>query len=425
MLGVMTVITRTDRRWFGSALHSGTLNLNVMMRISIGVQRQFVVCSAYAALCGATPMIIGAQAAPLKLGGMVQVGRMHEFTRVSGAAIGPGSLLAISQPRDAQVLLFDLTAGDKPLAVLGRPGEGPGEFSRPGAMGWFNGALWVSDAGRPRVEWFDRRGRLTESAQYPAPPSPSTLYRYVAPMGIQRDSSMLYFPTVNLGSAERMGTDPGTPFPVLRVDGTRVDTIAQLRLLLAQLTLHGDRDGGRAGSYATQPFTHQNFVEVGANGERVLLVLQAAVGVGDDATELRMLAADGTTVFRRTLRLPQRPVSDAEWEELIERWATYYSRDVWSTKALAARGLRNALIRPATHPLVDQAVLGFDGTTWLRLEGDAKDVARWLVIDAGGSDVGIARIPRTVRVIDASRKRVIGVITDGYDVERVVCLPVN
>ena len=268
----MTVITRTDRRWFGSALHSGTLNLNVMMRISIGVQRQFVVCSAYAALCGATPMIIGAQAAPLKLGGMVQVGRMHEFTRVSGAAIGPGSLLAISQPRDAQVLLFDLTAGDKPLAVLGRPGEGPGEFSRPGAMGWFNGALWVSDAGRPRVEWFDRRGRLTESAQYPAPPSPSTLYRYVAPMGIQRDSSMLYFPTVNLGSAERMGTDPGTPFPVLRVDGTRVDTIAQLRLLLAQLTLHGDRDGGRAGSYATQPFTHQNFVEVGANGQRVLLV---------------------------------------------------------------------------------------------------------------------------------------------------------
>lgn len=236
------------------------------------------------------------------------------------------------------------------------------------------------------------------------------------------DSTLLFFPSVRLGVAERSGLDIHTAFPILMVHSNplSVDTIARISLLLGEVVLHGDREGGTAGSYATGPFVSRNFAESGVNGSRILLVLQAAAGVPDNQTLIRVLSAKGAVVFAKRLDLPRRPVTDDEWDDLLDRWSTFYAKDVWSTKSLALAGLKKALVRSPFHPLVTDAVLGKDGTVWLRLEKEVDDSATWMVLDSRGKDVGSIRLPKKQRVIAATRHLAVATFLDGDDIPHLV-----
>jgi hypothetical protein len=48
----------------------------------------------------------------------------------------------------------------EPLEIIGRRGEGPGEFQMPRYLGWHGDSLWVSDASLSyRISFFDDGGR--------------------------------------------------------------------------------------------------------------------------------------------------------------------------------------------------------------------------------------------------------------------------
>ena len=277
---------------------------------------------------------VAAQGPRFKLGPAIEVGRHHTFTQVLVAALGPDNRLAVSQPQDYSVLLFDLARPDSPVAVLGRRGQGPGEFSEPGGIGWIGKTLWVADRGRPRVEVFDPSGKVVASKFYDAPRSSSRVLRYIGPTALMRDSTVVYYPVVigTIRDPAVFPEDPSFPVLLLRHQAPKADTIAQLRLLRGQLALRGDRHGGAVSGIASQPFSNLNFFHSGADGRRVLLVIQSEPESHEGRALVKVVSPTGAEIYRKVLGLPPRAVSNSEWDSLVTSWAKVYASDTWSTE---------------------------------------------------------------------------------------------
>jgi hypothetical protein len=62
------------------------------------------------------------------------------------------------------------------------------------------------------------------------------------------------------------------------------------------------------------------------------------------------------------------------------------------------KALRDAVELPPFQTPIAQAVVGDDGSVWLRREDDGGPVFRWLVLDARGNPVGRFELPRSVTI---------------------------
>lgn len=334
------------------------------------------------------------------------IGAAHEFTSLREAALGPRGLLAVTQPRDAAVLLFDLARPDRPVATLGRRGDGPGEFRTPGDLGWHGDTLWVSDRGRARIEFY-AAPRWSVSSRSVVPPAlRGKGWRFVAPIGYLRDSTLLHVPN------RFPGQGPFTPttMPVLLTppDGLVTDTIAILHPQDDLFCVTGDRSGGSAGSCSAQPIVSEDFVRVGRAGEWVLLLLQS----GMTAPVLRVVRHDGAEVYRTTLPFAPRRVTNRQWDSVVTVWSKAFAEDVWTTPARARAGLAAVLRRPEFHPVVDQALLGVDGVAWIRASGEGSGQRRWQLIGPTGTTLGWVMLDADLRLLDASATEAIAVRTD-------------
>lgn len=390
------------------------------------VTRKIAVLASICGIALALPSSeVSAQGPRYKVGPEHEVGEQHDFTRVPHAVFGPDNRLAVSQPQDFSVLLFDLSKPGKPIAAFGRRGQGPGEFSEPGRMGWIDRTLWVADRGRPRVELFDLNGKSLASNLFD-PPASSKLFRYVAPTAVLADSVFAYYPTI-IGFAigpSKTAEDPVFPVLLQRKKITKVDTIALPRLLGQRLVIRGDLRDGEVTAITSQPFSDRTFFRSGANGRAMLLVLQSGPEVPAGRALVRVISQNGKDTFRRVLDLRPRAISNQEWDSVVTTLATQY-KDAWSTPAKARTGLHEALLRPKFRPAVSAAILGQDGTVWLRLEQERSGKAQWVLLSSLGRDLGTVELPSSIRLMDATASRVVGVRTDSDGVDHVMWMNVD
>jgi hypothetical protein len=351
------------------------------------------------------------------------IGAGVEFTHVGAAAFGPGGLVAVAQPQDATVLVFSIASPDHPVTTLGRRGEGPGEFRTPGLLGWRKDTLWVTDWGRPRIEFFASRNWSIASRVVGVPGVRAPGWRFRTPVGLLGDSTIVHYPSVTPAQLPAAGS--AMPILLAMPDGRRADTVAMLNPDQQHFCVVGDRNGGRAASCSGQPITAENFVTIGENGTRLLLLLQAARGVKGGGAIVRVLRPDGRVVFERALSFAVRAVTNQEWDSVLTVWSRSFSQDVWSTERLARRGLSKVLRKPVNHPMVDQAVLGRDGTVWIREARPAKDGHRWHILNPDGTTLGVVTLPSKLRVLDADRTQCLGVMADADGVESLVRLSIT
>jgi hypothetical protein len=356
-----------------------------------------------------------AQGTSLRLGPPVIIGEDHEFTYVTQAALGPNGLLAVAQPGDHTVLLFDLAKPARPVASAGRRGEGPGEFGSVGQVGWIGPQLWVTDGSRPRAEFFDPRGRVIGSQVFDRPSSPARNTRFFAPTAMLRDSVALFVPSAIAGP---VALPPGAAEAVVPIllhqpRQNRYDTLAQIRPVRSVMVLVGDRGA----SVSSQPLVGTDFVRTGVDGQRILLVLQSSPTVPDGRVRVEVRTATGSLIFGSDLGLRGKEVTSREWDALFARYVASNRGETWSTRALATAGLRAALHRPRYMPVIADAVLGQDGTIWLRKHSDRGKDAEWLVLSPAGAVQGSVVLPAATRILDVTAERVVGTSRDADDVE--------
>ncbi len=356
-----------------------------------------------------------AQGASLRLGPPVAIGEDHEFTYVTQAALGPNGLLAVAQPGDHTVLLFDLAKPARPAANAGRRGEGPGEFASVYQIGWIGPQLWVTDGSRPRAEFFDPRGRVTGSRAFDRPSSPARNTRFFAPTAILRDSAALFVPSATAGPVALPpgAADAVVPILLQQPRQNRYDTLALIRPVRSVMVLVGDRGA----SVSSQPLVGTDFARTGVDGQHILLVLQSSPTVPDGRVRVEVRTARGDLVFGSDLGLRGQEVTSREWDALFARYVASNTGETWSTRALATAGLRAALRRPRYLPVIADAVLGHDGTIWLRKHGQRGRDAEWLVLSSAGAVQGSIVLPAATRVLEVTADRVVAASRDADDVE--------
>lgn len=366
---------------------------------------------------------VTAQSRQFQASALQVIGAAHEFTSIGEAALGPRGLVAVTQPRDANVLLFDLARPDRPVATLGRRGDGPGEFRTPGHLGWRGDTLWVSDRGRARIEFYVAPRWSVSSMSVMPPTLRGRSWRFVAPVGYLGASTLLYLPSRFPGQAPFAPT--AMPVLLTRPNGLVIDTIAILHAQDDLFCVTGDRSGGAAGSCSEQPIVSRNFVRIGRAGESVLLALQS----GDPGTavrpEVRVVRHDGTQVYRTPLELGSRRVSNREWDSIVTVWSKSFAQDVWTTPALARQGLSVVLRRPESYPAVDQALLGPDGVAWIGASAGRSGRRRWQLIGPAGTALGSIMLDANLRLLDASATEAMAVRTDRDGVPTLVRIEIG
>lgn len=357
-----------------------------------------------------------------------KIGSLHDdpdyiFGPVTGLVAGPDGLLYTLHRGEATVRRW--TADGQPAGVVGRGGEGPGEFARPPrSIGFFGDSLWVWDWKLFRVSYFDLAGEFLGSlspkvdlgTMENSPPRPET------PL---RDGTFL---------GEVMAWDDGvtrgtiTEAPYVHMDAAG-ETLARIwtrpyeqRDVFALLRPTG-------GSYSRQPFG-DDYLPTVDEGGLVVLERRAWTGEGEAVFTVTKIDLTGDTVF--TARVPYAPVPlpaeriDSAVFALTEVWYEFMSqRQPGLARAALERRVRDGVYKPAHLPPVSEVLLDRDRNIWLRRfdpvefdTGEAFD--EWWIMDPDGAPMARALTPAGLRIMSVADDLVWGTEQDELDVDYIV-----
>ena len=346
----------------------------------------------------------------------VRIGSLDDpdylFGLVGSVVPGPDGLVYSLHPRDAVVRRW--TANGTPAGTIGRRGEGPGEFTQPGRMGFFGDSLWVMDSGLNRASYFDLAGQFVGSVS----PDVSLVGpngRAVRPSYPLRDGTFVARP--GAGSLQ-IATGELTENPLMRVDaeGNALGTIwLEPYKPLDLLALLDER--GRGGMFSVQAFRD---APLRAPLEQGLLVVDRAAWTGSGPATIAVTGIDlaGDTMFARSFPYAPAPLPSDRVDSVVRattaRLRNYSEGDI-----------RAATYRPSHLPPVGGIMTGRDGTIWLRhfdptrSEG-GEEVYEWWVLDSEGHPLARAVTPARLRIRTILSDIVWGVERDELDVEHIV-----
>ncbi len=334
------------------------------------------------------------------------------FGTVGMAGPGPDGFVYSLHPREATIRRW--TADGVPAGTVGRQGEGPGEFTQPGRMGFFGDSLWVMDYGLRRITYFDLEGTLLGSLSPPMnheEPGGVTL-RPSVPL---RDGTLIAragAPTLLIATGEL------TRNPVTRIDaeGNVLGTIwfQPFRPMDILAILGQD---GFGGFFSVQPFQD---APLSANMEDGLLVVDRRSWTGDGPATITVtrLGLAGDTLFASDLPYTPVPLTSERVDSVVrastERFGRFPEGDI-----------RDATYRPSYLPPVSGVVVGRDGTLWLRHfdpfeSTNGERLYEWWVLDVSGAPLVRALIPARMRILTVTSEMVWGVERDELDVDYIV-----
>lgn len=284
--------------------------------------------------------------------------------RFGYVAPGPGGRLAWFDGQPGQFMLRD-AAGK--VRRIGRSGAGPGEFDRPGFMGWQGDTIWVGDDRLPRVQFFSDTGQLlrVSTAIMPGGWGPGTGGLLVA---FGRMMASMSLPVVVV--THRPGTqriDTVRSFPVVDVE--------QFALPLRDQTVP-----------VPQPLAAQTVVGHSADFTRFC-------GAIPDGSTLRVSCVDptGRVLLDRQVPLTPRPTPDAVYDSLIAG----YLRSPGRTEDM----MRSRVKKPRHLPLAYALMVERSGVIWLLRSSRFEPAAVWTRVRPDGSIIGNLLLPRRLRVL--------------------------
>lgn len=334
----------------------------------------------------------------------IEVEEVFRIGSVDDPDVGFSSIGGITVDNDGSAFVFD--RGDVTIRVydsegalrtkFGGPGEGPGEFRTPAAIGFRADTLWVVDIRLRRISLFSRTGGYIRSMNLPSVPFnfTSELQGQLIAAGLRPDG--LFDSSWMVPVARDMPTDSFW-VPHVRLDsaGTIVDTVQLQRFGFgsrgATITLNG-RDFNVPVEPAHEPLW------VDAQDE--FYVVERPVAASGDVGQFSVtrIAGKTDTVFTRQYSYRPQPFDQAATEAAIARAVATYQRMPGVDSDALDAAFRRDFVAPAFHPPVDQARVGADGVLWLRREDDGGVTRRWLLVGADGDARGIIDLPREATV---------------------------
>ncbi|MEZ4376758.1 MAG: hypothetical protein R3B35_00575 [Gemmatimonadales bacterium] len=324
-----------------------------------------------------------------------------DLTMVGYVTIAPDARMVVTQPRDGQIKVF---ADSGPPLVVGRSGEGPGEFSNLTRIGWVGDTLWALDPNLMRVSRFDR-----DFTFLGATPHPMELVSGDGVADTAGGASGRFVQALLPGDALRIlapfspsrrprwaaGIDSGSN-PLLRVtqDGR---IVRRLAVVPPDRCMVRYAIGSSGSGMSRIPFCSGVLETSWDGGAEVAVLVVTPPEEGDPSYALTIIDANGDTTLSRSYPYTPIPVTPRAIDSLRAR--------VESTFASLPQSVRDARpdLAPAeTYPPVRRLVLGRDHTVWLE-EQRSEAGHHWLVLSPAGDPVGRVSLPPNVVLKAAER----------------------
>jgi hypothetical protein len=351
------------------------------------------------------------------------------FTRIERLLMTRDRQLLIS---DDRVALRVVDSTGRFLRPIGQRGGGPGEYERIDAFGLIGDTVWVFDERWHRITLFNRSGstlgtvpfRAPEISGWRTPEYPGTLmgdasvvvaYRRELLPDCMPDARMLVRlerPRADLApQPQRVGGPCGEPGRVPTAALVVRDTLTTMSLQNYQVYTPVNMPG-RSKPFRvlfTQPLADQPLWRPAHDGMTMVFVERRAATSADSASfSVTKLVFGDTTIARRYQYTPV-PAPDALIDSILA-----------NTEEGRYGMAREAVYHPQFRPPVTDAIVGIDGSVWLKRESSYGPTARWTVIHPGGEIVGEVHVPSSHELRAADADYVWTTITDENDVPFIV-----
>ncbi len=340
------------------------------------------------------------------------------FSRIGSVEVGADGSVYVAEVQATEIRVFS-PSGDR-IRTVGRGGEGPGEFSRPGVIGLLGDTLWVRDSNRGRIFWFGPDGTLlheTPRVTIPVDTDVPGMTLQVT-VGHPREDGLIgstYHRAMNAGAADRPFS-----YPVVRFDrdGAVVDTvrwdteIPDPTFSVEGMALHTPTLG------PTQPLA----VEAGPHDFKIHWRVSESGAEGK--LQVVRISEHGDTLGQGLLRYDAIPVPESVRDSILEPFEGLAYVFGFSERSYQS-ALESALELPDHRPPLRSADAGRDGSLWIELTGTSPDSSTWALFDPTLTPLGLLALPSSMspRHIDGATAWVVD--SDEFDVPWLVRLDVR
>ena len=321
---------------------------------------------------------------------------------ILAVTVGPGSEVYVAQWQTPYVAVFDNSGAI--VRRIGRRGQGPGELSQPGTLGWIGDTLWVADQSQGVVA-FSSDGRFLRQSRFrralTEDPWGYVPWRALSGGRVVAHGAWLASEVVN--DQVRL-----SPLLLTTDDGVLLDTIA---LVPPSVHLQEIRIGERL-MYHVVPGIAEPSHAFGPGGLLALL----NVGSGVDGHHLSVAWVDeaGDTLASSAVPVSVQPFPaerrDSISAHLARLWTSFWP----DPEAALRRAAQESIEWPVDEPVFTAALIGQDSRLWLRREVDGDSV-RWEIWKRTGP-VADTWLPKDLEIHYADARRVWGERKNSLDV---------
>lgn len=349
----------------------------------------------------------------------------YAFPQVMDLAVGPDGSLYSLHRQESQVRRW--TSDGQAAGTVGREGEGPGEFSRPSALGFFGDTLWVMDSRLYRVSFFTPDGEVlgTVSPRYQMGGGDASDEPWASPPRPSRPLRDGTFLAVSPAWSEAIARGNLTSVPHVRTDaeGEVLSTIWRQPYRTTDVLALLREDGG---TFTSQPFGDAPLSALSSDGGFLVVDRRAHPGDGPGSFGVSKIGVEGDTLFRREFPYEPEPLSEERLDSAVRARAQglhgfMSQRQPDLSLARVIDDLREATYAPAHLPPLKSLQVATDGTIWLeRFQAAADGSTEWWILNPDGEPAGQAHTPGGLRVLLIHGDEVWGVESDELDVDYIM-----
>lgn len=307
-----------------------------------------------------------------------------------------GKQLVVTQRRERVVQFLD--PADGRVRLVGRRGEGPGEFQHVTRIGLIGDTLWIADAVLGRTTLFSEEGKVISTQNVQALLDTATrrgvlTRNRLLPGGPLKGGSVLLLSAIRGDLGPQGRRDDRMEAYVLSADRRQLSLVATI--LEGDATVELSAQGPRP-VLAPNPFGQPERFSLAPGGTRLFVARLSNGGdVSKRSVNLSVLDSDGNLLYGKSHELATRAILPQERAASVSRFraSLRYPPDLQHMADTRTKEFERKLAAHVRHPALLGMLACSGNSVWLHTAGTGGS-DEWLILNERAVAVARVRVPR-------------------------------
>ena len=331
---------------------------------------------------------------------------------------GPSGEIVVS-PQEAQgtIRWFDASGRALPFKVPVAYGR-DSDIRWVTRLGWSGSALVAIDPGFRQMAVLDRAGKVTKSLEYPSMIRPAWADRHKYPLFSRYDPVAVY---AN-GDLLVRPAEPKELMSTKDYDSTysyfmRTNENGAILRVIGRVPRNEgtlERRSGNSRWVYRVPFFPRTMWDIAPDASRIAIVSQALKGADSASYRVTVIGEKGDTLLSKKYPVTLVSILKKTADSAVARVSGgLRDHPIDELRALVAKEM------PLVYPPIESVILGADQTIWLQVHSTGGD-RQWLALDAAGTAIGIASVPKNFVARAGDRAHLWGFEAEGEQLRSLV-----